>query len=93
MYYYEYTLSGALTPLYEEKTAAVVENIKVGNVPFVLVKYWDEPLDFPEENDKKRRTFVLNSPNNITDYLNNYCFKDCNLNISVFYKQRITLRN
>jgi hypothetical protein len=89
VYYYEYTLSGALTPLYEEKTSSVVENVKIGNVPFVFVKYWDEPLDFPIENDKKRRTIILTSSTNITDYLNSVCFKDCNLNVSCFYKQRI----
>lgn len=87
--YYEYTISGSLTPLYEDKTVSLVENVKLGVVPFVLVKYWDELENYPVENDKKKRTIVLTSALNIVDYLRNACFKDCVLNITCFYKQQI----
>ena len=32
--YYEYTISGSLTPFYEDKTVSLVENVKLGVVPF-----------------------------------------------------------
>jgi len=86
--YFEYTLTGSLTPLYEEKTNAILEGVKTGFVPFSFVKYWDESEDLTTESDKKKRTIILTSPLNIVDYLNNACFKDCNLNITCFYKQR-----
>lgn len=83
---FEYVYSGDLTPVLEEKTTLITQGITGGTVPFNLVKYYDEDVS---GTDKKKRTFVLVSPVNITDYLYNNYFKDCNMVMNVYYKQRI----
>lgn len=88
--YYEYTLEGELTPLYEEKTNLITEQMNARSIPLTLVKYWDEKMDTSLDIDKKKRTIVLVCDIFFNaDYLKNNFFKDCDLNITCFYKQRI----
>jgi hypothetical protein len=88
--FYEYTLEGELTLLYEEKINFITEQMNVKSTPLTLVKYWDEMMDTSLDNDKKKRTTILVSDMFIgADYLKNTFFKDCELNITCFFKQRV----
>lgn len=82
---FEYIFTGELTPVLEERTKLIIENITKSIAPFSLVKYFDEPIT----EDKKTRTFILISTSNITTYLCSTFFNDCNMKLEVFYKQRV----
>ncbi len=84
MSYFEYTFIGDLTPEYEEKTKFLIEKVNEGSVHFKLEKYYDENITA----DKKKRTIVIISPVNISDYLF-YIMRDCNLMYVAYFKQRL----
>jgi|688.fasta_scaffold15771_16 hypothetical protein len=84
MNYFEYTFSGDLTPKFEEKTQFLLTKINEGYVPFKLDKYYDEDISA----DKKKRTLIIVSPINATDYLYS-TMRECNLAMVAYFKQRI----
>jgi len=83
---YEFIYSGDVTPLLEEKTKLLIDGISAGNVPFNLVKYYDEEIT---GTDKKKRTFVLTSVININNYLYMNYFKNSNMVMNVYYKELV----
>jgi hypothetical protein len=85
MSYFEYILTGDLTKSLEERTTLITDNITKGILPFSLIKYYDEDIG----DDKKKRIFILASNINMTNYIYSEYFKDCNMEISVYFKQRI----
>ena len=84
MSYFEYNISGDLTPEYEEKTKLILSKINDGTGFYNIQKYWDEDVT-PE---KKQRVIVLTSPVNVSNHLYEL-IKDSGLYLSVYYKQRI----
>jgi len=90
--YYEYTVEGELTPVFEEKTNTILQQTNRGAQPFTLVKLWDEKMDVSVESERKKRTVVITSEMCIIgDYIKNTYFRDCYVNITCFYKQRIII--
>jgi len=85
--FFEYSYEGELTPLLEEKTKILLNTYGSELVPFNLIKYYDEKI---YNSDKKRRTIILTSYINLSDYFYNTYFKDCNLDVIIYYKQQIT---
>jgi hypothetical protein len=85
MSYFEYILTGDLTKSLEERTTLITDKITKGILPFSLIKYYDEDIG----DDKKKRIFILASSVNMTDYIYSNYFKDCNMEISVYFKRRI----
>ena len=85
MSYFEYILTGELNKTVEERSKLITDKITNGTLPFNLIKYYDEDTG----NDKKLRIFILASSANITNYIYSNYFKDCNMEISVYFKQKI----
>jgi hypothetical protein len=86
MSYFEYILVGDLNKNLEEKSTLITDKITKGtHLPFNLIKYYDEDIG----DDKKKRIFILASNVNITNYIYSEYFKDCNMEISVYFKQKI----
>jgi len=85
MSYFEYILTGDLTNSLEERTTIITDKITKGTLPFSLIKYYDEEVS----EDKKKRIFILASNINMTNYIYSEYFKYCNMEISVYFKQRI----
>ena len=83
MSYYEYNISGELTPLLEEQTKKLLSFIDEG-VPFSIVKYIDEP----KGDEKINREFVLTSQINMWNFFFIH-FTDSKMEYKVYYKQRI----
>jgi len=84
MSYFEYVITGDLTPLFEEKTEFILSQINEGNALYRLDKYTDEVIT----EEKKRRTLILTCAINISNILYPI-FKDNNFVILGFFKQRI----
>ncbi len=84
MSYFEYNISGNLTPELEEKTKMILDKVNDGSAFFIVQKYWDEDIT-PE---KKQRNIVLTSHVDIWLPLFDM-LKGNGLNFSVYYKQRI----
>jgi len=84
MSYFEYTITGELTPEYDEKTKVFLERITNGTAFYNLSKYWDEEVT----SEKKNRTIVLTTPTNMWIYLYDM-IKGLNLSLVGHYKQRI----
>jgi len=90
--YYEYTIEGELTPAFEERTSAIMQQTNNGILPFTLVKLWDEKMDASVESERKKRVVIIVSDMCIIgDYIKNTYFRDCYVNITCFYKQRIII--
>jgi neutral trehalase len=84
MSYFEYTMTGELTPEYEERTKLIVERLNNGTAFYNLQKYWDDEVT-PE---KKNRTIVITAPMNVWVHLYDL-FKGLNLSFVGYHKQRI----
>ena len=84
MSYFEYTFIGDLTPKFEEKTQFLLTKVNEGYVPFKLEKYYDEDISV----DKKKRTLILRSPINVSEYLYS-TMNECNLEMVAYFKQRL----
>ena len=84
MSHFEYIFTGILSPEYEEKTKQLVKEVNGLNVPFSIQNYSDEVIN----DDKKKRTLVLYSQFNMSDYLANK-FINCGLEMRVYLKQQI----
>lgn len=85
MSYFEYILTGDLNKNLEERTNLIIDKLTKGTLPFSLIKYYDEEVN----EDKKIRIFILASNINITNYIYFEYFKDCSMDISVYFKQKI----
>lgn len=82
MSYYEYIITGELTPLVEEQTLSLIKSIDEG-IPFSIIKYTDETI-----GEKKQRVLVLASHINMWGYFYNH-FKNSVMDFKVYNKQRI----
>jgi len=83
MSYFEYNVSGELTPELEEKTKLLVTKLNDGTAFYNIQRYWDEEVT-PE---KKRRFFVITAPVNIWIPLYNL-LNLTDLSFSAYHKQR-----
>lgn len=87
MNHFEYTVVIDITKEeIEKKTDSLFEIIKEGKVHFNFIKMIDEK-DF---NEKKIRTFVLTSFNNISPIIFNF-FRDTNANFYCSYKTPLSM--
>lgn len=84
MSYFEFIVSGDLTPAFEEKTNELLSNINQGLALYAIQRYMDEEIA-PE---KKRRTLVIVSPMNIWEHIYGM-LKGLGLEIQGYNKQRI----
>ena len=85
MSYFEYILTGDLTKSLEEKTTLITDKLTKGTLPFSLIKYYDEEVS----EDKKKRVFIFASNVNMANYIFSEYFRDHNMEISVYFKQKI----
>jgi len=84
MSYYEFILSGNLTPELEEKSKLLLEEVNKYYVPYNIHKFIDEEI----AEDKKKRTIVIYSQMNIKDFLLKK-FMNCGLEMLIYFKQQI----
>jgi hypothetical protein len=84
MSYYEFIISGDLSPEFDDKIKIVMNNINTGRALYSIQKYTDEDVAV----DKKRRTVVLVSPANVWNHIYDI-FKGCGLEFQVYFKQRV----
>jgi hypothetical protein len=84
MSYFEYIISGDMTPEFDDKIKIVLNNINTGKCLYAFQKYTDEDVGV----DKKRRTVVLVSPVNVWNHIYEI-FRGCGLEFQVYYKQRV----
>ena len=88
MSYFEFIITGELTPVLEERTNKIVTDIGFGNSPFMLHKYYDDEI--PNTEGKKKRTIIITSPVNVRLILFTYYFNECAVQLTGYYKQLIT---
>jgi hypothetical protein len=84
MSYFEFVFNGILTPVYEEKSNEILNEVNKYYVPYVIHKFIDEDI----EDDKKKRTIILHSHINVIDMLSKK-FINCGLDTRVYWKQQI----
>jgi len=84
MSYFEYIISGDLTPEFEEKTKMLYDKVNSGTAFYNILKYVDEELT-PE---KKIRTLTIASHLNITRSLYEL-IQGAGLNFQGYFKQRL----
>lgn len=84
MSYFEYVISGELTPEFEEITQTLVSRLNNGTAFYNIQKYWDEEIT----SEKKNRIIILTSQYNVMVHLFNLVKQD-GINFAAYYKQRI----